>query len=64
MKVVEMTYEVMETCQNGTERRLTKKVYANKMYRFEEGKKLLEEKHYYKVVLLKADWKDILFVEE
>lgn len=64
MKVVEMIYEVTETCQNGKERVFKKKVYANKMFRFEEGKRKLEQMGYYKVIMLKADWKDIIFVED
>lgn len=63
MKVVEMVYEVCETSQNGKERILRKKVYSDKMYRFEEGKKALEERGYYKVIMLSADWKDVLFVK-
>lgn len=64
MKVVEMIYEVCETCQNGKERILKKKVYAKSMYRFEEGKKMLESRGYYKVIMLNAKWKDIMFVED
>ena len=64
MKVVEMIYEVTETCQNGNERTHTKKVYAKGMFRFEEGKKMLERMNYYNVVLLEAKWKDIPFIEQ
>lgn len=64
MKIVEMTYEVCETCQNGKERVLKKKVYSRQMFRFEDGKRALENKGYYNVVMLKADWKDIVFIED
>ena len=62
MKIVEMTYEVTETCQNGKERTMRKKVYANKMYQFEEGKQLLEQHHYYHIIFIKAVWKDVYFL--
>lgn len=63
MKIVEMTFECMETCNNGNERLVHKKVYAKTMFHFEEAKKMLEDRHYYKVVMLKAEWKDVMFVE-
>lgn len=62
MKVVEMVFEVHETCQNGKERVIKKKVYADRMFCWEEAKELLEDRGYYEVLLLKADWKDVLVI--
>ena len=62
MKVVEMIYQVTETCQNGNERTLKKKVYTDRMFKFEEGKKELESRGYYRVILLAAEWKNIITV--
>ena len=62
MKVVEMVYQVTETCQNGNERTLKKKVYTDRMFKFEEGKKELESRGYYRVILLGAEWKNIITV--
>lgn len=64
MEIVEMTFECMETCRNGKERVVKKKVYASSMCRWDEAKKMLEDRHYYRVLMLSAEWKDVLFVKE
>ena len=63
MKVVEMVYEVHETCQNGKERIVKKVVYTDRMFRQEEGKKLLEDRGYYKVLFITARWKNFYVVK-
>lgn len=62
MKVVEMIFQVMETCQNGKERMLKKKVYSDKMFMHDDAKKMLEQRGYYRIVLLKEEWKDVMIV--
>lgn len=64
MVIVEMTYQVTKTCENGKEQTSKKRVYARNMFRFEEGRKLLEKKNYHNVMLLDAEWTDVLFVDE
>lgn len=44
MKVVEMAFDVHETCQNGKERIIRKVVYTDRMFRQEEGKNFLNQK--------------------
>lgn len=63
MKLVEMAFDVHETCQNGKERIIRKVVYTDRMFRQEEGKKLLESKGYYEVLFISARWKDFLVVK-
>ena len=62
MKVVEMVYEVTETCQNGKERTFKKKVYTDRMFKSDEGKEALRKRGYYKILFLSADWKDVIVV--
>ncbi len=62
MKVVEMVYQVTETCQNGNERVFKKKVYTDRMFQWEEGKKELEDRGYYRVLFISAEWKNIITV--
>ena len=62
MKVVEMIYQVTETCQNGKERTFKKKVYTDKMFKTDEGYDELKRRGYYRVLFLKAEWKDIITV--
>lgn len=63
MLVVEMTYQVTETCQNGKERTFKKKLYASEMFHFEEGRQLLAQKHYYHIIFLGAKWKKVDVLE-
>ena len=51
MKVVEMVYEVTETCQNGKERTFKKKVYTDRMFKSDEGKEALSKRGYYKILM-------------
>lgn len=62
MKIVEMVYEVTETCQNGKERTFKKKVYADHMFEWEKGAEALRKRGYYKILFLSADWKDVIVV--
>lgn len=62
MKIVEMVYEVTQTCQNGRERTLKKKVYADHMYEFKKGEEELKKRGYCKILFLSAEWKDVIVV--
>ena len=64
-----LTYEVMETCQNGRERKLTRNVYTEApknvdefKEKVEKGKEALKKKYYYNINLVKASTTKDLFI--